>query len=87
MEFPAAVAFHSTTDRQQTRIEAIMAAGERVELRWTPRVKRAAEIAATVFASGTTLARFDGGALNLRTTLDYQVTQGELREADRKSVV
>jgi hypothetical protein len=81
VEFPTAVAFHSVAAQQQTRIEAVMGAGERVELQWTPRVKRAAEIAATVFCRNATLVRFTGGVMGLRSVLDYQVTQGELREA------
>src|SRR5437016_6916800 len=58
-----------------------MGAGERVELQWTPRVKRAAEIAATVLCRNATLVTFSGGVMGVRSLLDYQVTQGELREA------
>lgn len=81
VEFPTAVAYHSVDSGQQTRVEAVIGAGERVDLQWTPRVKRAAEIAATVFCQNASLAVFTGGALSLRSQLDYQVTQGELREA------
>jgi hypothetical protein len=42
-------------------------------------VKRAADTAATVFCQNTALATFSGGVMKLRTTLDYQVTQGELK--------
>ena len=48
VEFPTAISFKRATARQQTRVEAIIGSGERVELRWTPRMKRAAEIAANV---------------------------------------
>jgi hypothetical protein len=81
VEFPTAVSFHSLATQQQTRVEAVMGAGERVELQWTPRVKRAAEIAATVFCRNATLVSFTGGGMGLRSVFDYQVTQGELREA------
>src|SRR6185369_14913016 len=81
VEFPTAVSYHSVATQQKTRVEAVMGAGERVELQWTPRVKRAAEIAATVFCRNATLVSFTDGAMNLRSVLDYQVTQGELREA------
>jgi hypothetical protein len=80
VEFPTAVSYHSVASQQQTRVEAVMGAGERVELQWTPRVKRAAEIAATVFCRNATLVSFNGGAMSARSLLDYQVTQGELRE-------
>ena len=80
VEFPTAVAFHSTTAGSETRVEAVLGAGERVELRWTPRVKRAHEIAATVFTQNAILVSFRGGVINTRSLLDYQVTQGELRE-------
>jgi len=81
VEFPTAVSYHSVASQQQTRVEAIIGAGERVELQWTPRVKRAAEIVATVFCQNASLVSFTGGVMSLRSQLDYQVTQGELREA------
>ena len=81
VEFPAAVAYHSVAAQQQTRVEAVMGAGDRVELYWAPRVKRAAEIAATVFCQNATLVSFGGGVMTTRSLLDYQITQGELREA------
>src|SRR5439155_3917209 len=81
VEFPTAVSYHTVAAQLQTRVEAVMGAGERVELQWTPRVKRAAEIAATVFCRNATLVSFTGGVMGLRSVFDYQVTQGELREA------
>jgi competence protein ComGC len=80
VEFPTAVSHHSSTAQEQTHIEAVLGAADRVELAWMPRVKRAAEIAATVFCESATLATFSGGVLNLRSQFEYQVTQGELRE-------
>ena len=80
VEAPAAVSFKTAADKQQTRVEAVMGAGDRVELRWTPRVKRAEEIAATVFCQNATLVSFGQGVMSARATLDYQVTQGELRQ-------
>ena len=58
-----------------------MGSADRVELLWTPRVKSAAEVAATVFCQNAALATFGDGVLNVRATLDYQITQGELRQA------
>jgi hypothetical protein len=81
VEFPTAVAFKRTSAGAQTRVEAVLGAGERVNLRWTPRVKRAAEIAATVFCQNTVLVSFGGGVIDTRATLEYQISQGELRQA------
>ncbi|MCC6822769.1 MAG: type II secretion system protein, partial [Verrucomicrobia subdivision 3 bacterium] len=80
VEFPTAVSFHRTADNGQTSVAAILGAADRFDLTWTPRVKRAAEIAATVFCQNTALATFSGGVMKLRTILDYQVTQGELKQ-------
>ncbi len=80
VEFPTAVSFRRTAGNGQTSVSAILGAADRFDLTWTPRVKRAAEIAATVFCQNTALATFSGGVTKLRTTLDYQVTQGELKQ-------
>lgn len=80
VEAPTAVSFQTTADKQQTRVEAVMGAGDRVELHWTPRVKRVEEIAATVFCQNAVLISFGHGVFNACATLDYQVTQGELRQ-------
>lgn len=81
VEFPGAISFKRVTEAQRTRLAALMGAGDRVELSWTPRVKRAAEVAATVMCQQTALVSFGGGVMSVRSVLDYQVTQGELRSA------
>ena len=81
VEFPTAVSFKREPGQQQTRVEAILGAADRVEMRWTPRVKRAAEIAANVTCHNAALISFARGMLNARVVLDYQVTQGEMRQA------
>ena len=81
MDFPAAISFKRILDKDKTRVEAVMGSADHVELLWTPRVKRAAEVAATVFCQNAVLVTFGGGVENLRATLDYQITQGELRQA------
>ena len=43
-------------------------------------MKRAAEVATTVFCQNAALVNFAGGVVNVRALLDYQVTQGELRQ-------
>jgi prepilin-type processing-associated H-X9-DG protein len=80
VEVPTAVSFKTAVGKQQTRVEAVMGAGDRLELRWTPRVKRAEEIAATVLCQNATLVSFAHGVMSTRVVLDYQVTQGELRQ-------
>lgn len=81
VEFPGAISFQRVTEAQRTRLDALMGAGDRVSLAWTPRVKRAAEVAATVICQNAALVSFGGGVMNMRSVLDYQVTQGELRSA------
>ena len=81
VELPAAVSFSSSpVSNQQTRVEAILGATDRVELLWTPRMKRAAEMATTVFCRNTALVSLGGGVQNVRSIFDYQITQGELRQ-------
>jgi type II secretory pathway pseudopilin PulG len=80
VEFPTAVSFERTSTNQQTRVEAIIGPAERLELNWTPRVKRAAEIVATVFVQNTALVTIGGGVMNTRATVDYQISQGELKQ-------
>jgi prepilin-type processing-associated H-X9-DG protein len=80
VEMPLAVSFTSTATGQQTHVDAVFGASDRVEMTWTPRMKRAAEMAATVFCQNASLVTFAGGVMSVRSLLDYQVTQGELRE-------
>jgi hypothetical protein len=81
VEFPTAVSFQRAPDNKETRVTAILGAGDRVDLLWTPRLKRISDMAASVFVQNTTLVTVGGGAVNTRAVLDYQVTQGELRQA------
>ncbi len=81
VELPAAVSFTSgPVGDQQTRVDAVLGSTAHVELLWTPRMKRAEEIATTVFCRNTSLVSLGGGVINVRSILDYQVTQGELRQ-------
>ena len=81
VDFPAAISFKRILDKNKTRVEAVMGSANSVELLWTPRMKRAAEVAATIFCQNNSLITFGGGVVNVRATLDYQITQGELRQA------
>lgn len=80
IDFPGAVSLHRTSEPPHTRVDAFLGSGDRVELSWTPRVKRAAEVAATVFVEQAALVTIGGGVANIRSTLNYQVAQGEIRQ-------
>ncbi len=81
VDFPTAISVKRLFEKETTRVEAVIGSGDRVQLLWTPRVKRAAEVAATVFSQNNSLVAIGGGVVNVRSTIDYQVTQGELRRA------
>lgn len=81
VECPSAVSFASVDVKDATRVDAVIGSGERVELAWTPRVKRAAETAATVFCQNTSAVSLGAGVVNVRAALQFQITQGELRQA------
>ena len=81
VEFPAAVSFKRSLDRDKTRVEAVIGDADRIELFWTPRVKHAEEVAATVFCQDAALATIGAGMMKVRTMVDYEITQGELRQA------
>jgi len=81
VDFPGAISFKRSLGKDTTSVAAVLGSADRVELLWTPRMKRAEEVAATVFCRNAALATFGGGVMNLRATLDYQITQGELRQA------
>src|SRR4029079_13760544 len=81
VDFPGAISFKRTLSNDKTRVDAVIGSGDRVELLWTPRVKRAAEVAATIFCQNTSLVAFGSGMANVRAVMDFQVTQGELRQA------
>jgi len=80
VEFPTAIAFKRAPAQKETQVEAVLGAGDRVEMFWTPRVKRIGEMAASIFVQNTSLVTVGGGVVNTRATLDYQITQGELRQ-------
>ena len=81
VDFPAAISCQRILDQNQTRVEAVLGSADRIELTWTPRVKRTEEIAATVFCRNAALVTIGGGVMDVRAALDYQITQGELLQA------
>ncbi|MGN6643515.1 MAG: hypothetical protein ACTHKU_11010 [Verrucomicrobiota bacterium] len=81
VDLPMAVSFQRSFAKEKTAVTAVIGSGDRMELLWTPRVKRAAEVAATVFCENNSLIAFGNGVMNIRSTLNFQITQGELRQA------
>ncbi|HKI70420.1 MAG TPA: hypothetical protein VKA67_12575, partial [Verrucomicrobiae bacterium] len=81
VDFPTAISFKRILEIDQTRVEAVLGSADHIGLLWTPRVKRAEEVAATVFCQNASLVTFGNGVVNVRATLSYQITQGELRQA------
>lgn len=81
VEFPTAISYKHTPGKDDTQVDAVMGAADHVDLFWTPRVKRADEVAATVFCQNVSLVTFGGGVMDIHTTLDYQISQGELQQA------
>ncbi|MBM3878200.1 MAG: hypothetical protein FJ387_00510 [Verrucomicrobia bacterium] len=78
VEFPGAVILERNNEAAATAVRAVLGAAERVQLSWMPRRKRAAELAATVFARQTALVTLGEGAVSTRTAIEWQVSQGEL---------
>lgn len=81
IEFPSAVSFHRSTSGSNTRVQGLLGSGNQVALAWSPRIKRAAEVAATVFVQQASLVTIGSGVANVRSTLQFQIAQGELRQA------
>ncbi|HSH93959.1 MAG TPA: type II secretion system protein, partial [Roseimicrobium sp.] len=79
VEFPSAVSFNTVVENGQTRITGVVGASGRIDLAWTPKVQRTAD-AATAFCDSTSKVTLGGGVQNVRSTLNYHVTQGELRQ-------
>ncbi len=81
VDFPTAISFKRVLEKDKTRVEAVMGSASAVDLLWTPRMKQAGEVAATVFCQNAALVTFGGGVVNVCATMDYQITQGEMRQA------
>ncbi|MBX3745249.1 MAG: hypothetical protein KF833_08045 [Verrucomicrobiae bacterium] len=76
--FPSAVAYRSATENDRTVVRGIVGASDRLALSWTPRVRRASEVEASVLVDQIARATVGPASLNLRSTLDFQITQGEV---------
>lgn len=81
VDFPTAVSLKRILQGDKTRVEAVVGSTDQVDLVWAPRTKQAGEIAATVFCQNAALVTFGDGVVNVRSTLDYQITQGQLLQA------
>lgn len=78
VSFPSAVAWQSRTEDDRTVVRGVIGASDRLALSWTPRVRRASEVEASVLVDQIARATVGPASLNLRSTLDFQVTQGEV---------
>lgn len=78
-ELPTAVVQKTESTATQTKATATIGASNQLDLSWKPRIKKAEEIAATVFCQNSSLLSFGGGVIQLRSKLDYTISQGELR--------
>ena len=74
-----AIAFSRTTNAAGTSIDAILPPSARLGLSWSPRLKKAADGAVTVFSHQTSLISAGGGAVSTWTRFDFSTPQGELR--------
>jgi hypothetical protein len=81
VEFPSAVAFQRTQAGGKTQIAATIGPEDRVEILWTPRTKKANEVAAAIVMENNSLVTLANGVMDVRSELNYQISQGELREA------
>ena len=80
VEMPTAVKFDTSSGGNQTLVDAIIGASDRLELAWKPRVKKAREIAATVFTQTASVVAFGNNRVSTHTVINYSISQGELRE-------
>ena len=53
VDFPGAISFKRILTGDKTGVEAVMGSADRVELLWTPRVKRVADMEATIFCDNS----------------------------------
>jgi type II secretory pathway pseudopilin PulG len=81
VDFPSAVSWQRSQEGNRTRVEAVLGAQSQVDLRWRPKVKRTEEIAAAVFCQSASRVTVGEGVVHVRSLYDYQITQGELRQA------
>ncbi|HEU6447761.1 MAG TPA: hypothetical protein VFV23_04915 [Verrucomicrobiae bacterium] len=81
VDLPAAVSLKRIVEKDKTGVAAVLGSANQIELLWTPRMKHADEVAATIFCENRSLVAFGNGVENIRATLNYQIAQGELRQA------
>ena len=81
VEFPTAVTLQREVRGTNTTVKAVIGAADRVDLTWTPRLKKLAEMEATVFVENLSAINLGGGVVNTRSLLNYQILQGEIGQA------
>ena len=80
VEFPGAHWMSRRTSSGATLIESVFGGADRLTVTWTPKRKRAADLAATVHAHQTAVVTLGAGAVNLRSVIEWRLTQGELQQ-------
>ncbi len=81
VEMPTAVTLESASGGNQTLVNAIIGASDRLELSWKPRVQKAREVAVSANVRNYTIISFSRGGVQARSILNYELEKGELREA------
>jgi competence protein ComGC len=81
VELAGAIQVNTSAVQQATRVEALLGAQRRFDLQWSPRTRTTEQTPSTVFCRNLAVVRFAGGVQNVRASLGFQITQGELRQA------
>ncbi len=80
LEWPAAVSVRRRAEGNATRVDAVLGPVPRLALSWTPRTRRATEVAVNAFGRQSTLVTLSGGVAGIHAVHDLQAAQGELRQ-------
>ncbi|MCL4176553.1 MAG: hypothetical protein KJ072_02245 [Verrucomicrobia bacterium] len=80
VEFPGAHWMSRRASNGATLIESVFGGSDRLTVTWTPKRKRAADLAATVHAHQTAVVTLGAGTVNLRSAIEWRLTQGELQQ-------
>jgi hypothetical protein len=78
--FPSAFTLTRRLVGDTTVIDSTIGSSDRLNMSWTPKRRRAADLVPTVFARQTALVTIGAGSLALRTSVEWEVSQGELQQ-------
>ena len=79
VEFRGAQSLNRRATNGATVIEAVFGGAERLTVSWTPKRMRAADLTATVHAQQLAVITLGAGTVNVRSTIEWRLTQGELQ--------